>query len=92
MRAVSLYTIAGLAVTISAAPSKQWNIGQEVPTTSGKVRGRAATRVGYEEVSEYVGIPFAHPPQGALRWMPPKTFKSDGAIDATKWVYTVLLA
>jgi cholinesterase len=43
-------------------------------------------RVGYEQVSEYVGIPFAHPPQGALRWMPPKAFKSDGVIDATKWV------
>src|ERR1700712_4648967 len=92
MRTVSLYTLAALAVTISAVPSKkQWAVGQEVLTTSGKVKGRPATRPGYEGVSEYVGIPYAHPPQGALRWMPPKAFRSDGAIDATKWVCTFLL-
>jgi hypothetical protein len=67
MRAVSLYTLAVLAVAISAVPSKQWAVGQEVPTTSGKVKGRPATRPGFEEVSEYVGIPYAHPPQDALK-------------------------
>ncbi|QDS74501.1 hypothetical protein FKW77_007054 [Venturia effusa] len=74
-----------LTVTTSAASSKQWAVGQQVSTTSGKVKGRAATRAGYEEVSEYVGIPFAHPPQGPLRWMPPKPLKSDELVDATKW-------
>jgi carboxylesterase type B len=92
MHVVSLYVLVILASTVLGAPSKQWAIGQEVPTTSGKVKGRPATRVGYEEVSEYVGIPYAHPPQGPLRWMPPKAFKSDRAIDATKWVCKISLA
>ncbi|TID21650.1 acetylcholinesterase precursor [Venturia nashicola] len=87
MRIVSFYSVSLslLVVTISAALQEQWTVGQEVSTTSGKVKGRSATRAGYQEVSEYVGIPFAHPPQGALRWAPPKPFKSDGPIDATKW-------
>jgi hypothetical protein len=63
-----------------------WTVGQEVKTTSGVVKGRFATRPGFSDVSEYVGVPYAYPPQGELRWMPPKPFESNGTIDATKWV------
>lgn len=92
MRIASFSTVSlsVLAATVSAV--EQWTVGQEVPTTSGKVKGRAAVRPGYQEVSEYVGIPYAHVPSGPLRWAPPKAFKSDGAIDAIKWVCTKLFA
>jgi hypothetical protein len=76
------------ALVVGANAATTWTVGQEVKTTSGIVHGRAATRPGYSDVSEYVGIPFAHPPVGELRWMPAEPFVSNGKIDATKWVGT----
>lgn len=46
-----------------------WNIGQTVSTTSGPVQGHAASDAS--QVSEYLGIPFAQPPTGRLRFEPP---------------------
>lgn len=46
-----------------------WTVGQPVTTKSGAVRG-AASRVR-PEVSAYLGIPFAQPPTGQRRFMPP---------------------
>jgi hypothetical protein len=59
--------------------------GQLVKTTSGAIVGRASSwRPG---VSEYLGIPFAAPPVGELRWAPPQAFKGAGrTIEATKYV------
>ncbi|KAF2667130.1 alpha/beta-hydrolase [Microthyrium microscopicum] len=75
--------LAAAIACVNAAPA--WTIGQEVKTSSGAVKGRAATRPGFSDVSEYVGIPYAAPPVGDLRWMPPKSFTAAGPIDATKW-------
>jgi hypothetical protein len=77
--------LADIALFATAFASPTWTVGQEVQTTSGKVKGGTAERAGYFEVSQYVGIPYAEPPQGTLRWMPPKPFKSNGTIDGTKW-------
>jgi cholinesterase len=56
--------------TSSAAP---FDIGQKVQTTSGTVLGHAST--WQPQVSEYLGIPYAIPPLGPLRFAAPKPFK-----------------
>jgi hypothetical protein len=89
MRAISLFTKLALAAATVATPFEQWIPGQEVQTSSGKVKGQPATRPGFSGVSQYVGIPYAEPPVGALRWAPPKPFKSSGSIDGTKWVCVI---
>ncbi|OGM43972.1 hypothetical protein ABOM_007988 [Aspergillus bombycis] len=58
-----------------------WIVGQPVPTTSGLVIGHAAADAS--EVSEYVGIPYAQPPLGNLRFQPPVAYHGDGNINAT---------
>lgn len=70
---------------VSAVVARDWTPGQIVKTTSGAVKGQAATRPGFNQVSEYVGIPFAEPPVGSLRWLKAKAFKSNGSINATVW-------
>jgi hypothetical protein len=62
--------ISGYALYISVASA--WKVGQEVITTSGPVSGHAATL--FNDVSEYLAIPFAAPPVNDLRFMPPKDF------------------
>ena len=66
-----LLFVAGTCVSASPPPgyASGWQVGQEVSTTSGRVKGHAATWAGNEEVSEYLGIPYATPPLGALRFV-----------------------
>ncbi|KAF2431719.1 alpha/beta-hydrolase [Tothia fuscella] len=61
-----------------------WKIGNAVKTTSGTVIGQAS---GWKsEVSEYLGIPFAKPPQDDLRWTAPQAITDDSkVINATKY-------
>jgi cholinesterase len=72
-----------IALTGFASLAASWSIGQEVKTTSGLITGRASDWV--PEVSEYLGIPFAEPPVGNLRFAAPKPFKSNKTITATKF-------
>jgi hypothetical protein len=65
---------------------RQWKAGQGVKTASGFVQGRAAQN--RTEVSEYLGIPFAKPPIGDLRWAAPVKFSGTGNINATAYVST----
>lgn len=58
--------------------------GAPVKTTSGTVRGRRANNA--TTVSEYLGIPFAQPPVGDLRFAPPVKYTSNRRIDGTKFV------
>jgi hypothetical protein len=74
-----------LIFSVSAVVARDWTPGQSVKTSSGTVKGRAAGRPGYNQVSEYVGIPFAVPPVGSLRWTKATAFKSDVNIDGTVW-------
>lgn len=55
-------------------------VGAPIKTTSGIVTGRSARdRI---DVSEYLGIRYAHPATGKRRFQPPVAFHSDKAFDA----------
>ncbi|KAF2402642.1 alpha/beta-hydrolase [Trichodelitschia bisporula] len=68
----SLYLIPLLAALASA-----WEIGQTVPTTSGTITGHAST--WKLNVSEYLGVPYAQPPLGPLRWAAPVALRTPSA-------------
>jgi hypothetical protein len=62
-----------------------WTVGQAVGTSSGTIIGHAATN--RTAVSEYLGIPFAQPPLGNLRFAAPVPFKGNGSsITAAQYV------
>jgi cholinesterase len=67
----------------SAVAAQSWTAGQVVDTISGKVKGQASP--WKPEVSEYLGIPFAQPPVGSLRFAAPKLFTSSAVVNATKF-------
>ncbi|WYZ44121.1 hypothetical protein EsH8_VII_000557 [Colletotrichum jinshuiense] len=57
-----------------------WTVGQAIETSSGRIIGHAASNA--TEVSEYLGIPFAQPPVGSLRFQPPVQYKGTSIINA----------
>jgi hypothetical protein len=61
-----------------------WTVGQTVQTTSGPVNGHAASND--PQVSEYLGIPFAQPPIGDLRFAPPQKYSGNSTINGTNYV------
>ncbi|KAF2402559.1 alpha/beta-hydrolase [Trichodelitschia bisporula] len=73
--------LAALAAQLAEAQSS-WAVGQGVRTRSGfTVTGRKGRLA--PEVSEYLGVPYAAPPVGNLRWKPPQPYKGNGTIKAT---------
>jgi cholinesterase len=60
-----------------------WQIGEQVKTSSGPVVGHASS--WQPDVSEYLGIPYAVPPVGPLRWTPPRAFTGNRVIQADKF-------
>ena len=81
--AVLVLTAPTLAAGSSTNPFAQ-DVGKPVKTSSGTVVGHAATI--RNQVSEYLGIPFAKPPLGKLRFAAPQRFKGNGTINASKYV------
>jgi para-nitrobenzyl esterase len=75
---------AGLtAVTASAAPVRHHGTAKApvVATASGRVRGTTAGTI-----DEFLGLPYAAPPVGALRWRPPRpAARWKGVRDATQF-------
>jgi hypothetical protein len=63
---------------------KKWSVGQAVETTSGIIIGHAAPVL--TNVSEYLGIPYAKPPTGKLRFAKPHPFYGDKKINASSFV------
>ncbi|KAK4233547.1 Alpha/Beta hydrolase protein [Achaetomium macrosporum] len=63
----------------SACRPPRWTVGQTVQTTSGPVEGHAASVAS--GVSEYLGIPYAQPPVGSLRFRPPVRYNGTKKID-----------
>jgi carboxylesterase type B len=75
------------AVTAAHPPS--WGPGPAqhdqltVQTTSGSVHGKINST--YPNVRQFLGIPFAQPPLGDLRWAPPQPLSQpDAKIEATE--------
>lgn len=62
----------------------EWAVGQTVNTTSGFIRGHGASNLTH--VSEYLGIPYAEPPIGDLRFQPPVILARRDTLDASKFV------
>jgi Carboxylesterase family len=80
MRVVQSILVLGLHTAFAWA----WEIGQTVQTASGFVHGQNATKA--PGVSEYLGIPYAQPPVGPLRFAPPVPYSGSGSINATQFV------
>jgi para-nitrobenzyl esterase len=87
---LSAAAIAGLAVAsvpVLAANGNgngsNGNGGLTVSTGDGPVRGFVKNGV-----SQFLGIPYAAPPVGALRWMPPAPPAHHALLDATKFANT----
>jgi para-nitrobenzyl esterase len=82
LRVVLGVAAAGLGTGLTALPARaQIQQGILITTTGGQVQGHlnGATR-------EFLGIPFAAPPVGALRWRPPAPPASwNGVLDAATY-------
>jgi cholinesterase len=94
MRTFSKLYLVSLALqwaSVLAAPALQdrtaqieWVVGQPVQTSSGLLIGQPAK--GAPNVSEYLGIPYARPPIGNLRFTAPKKYEGTGNITARFFV------
>jgi len=89
MQIFTVFTALSLLPFAWASPQYQrkqsnYTIGQVVATSSGPVTGHAATY--YSEVSEYFGIPYAHPPVGDLRFEAPVKFTGSAALNGSVFV------
>ena len=81
----------GLAAGLAWAESQSlharqsnWTIGQTVRTDSGPVIGHAASNAS--GVSEYLGIPYAQPPVGNLRFAAPVRYAGSTTINGSAFV------
>jgi cholinesterase len=73
-----------LSLNLAFSVKAQWDVGQEVKTTSGLIKGHASKT--YPEVSEYLGVRFGQTTGGENRFMPPKRYDGTGKIDASSFV------
>ena len=81
---VSLYAVLHLLGLALGHPSGGPGHGSlTVSTSSGKIHGKIDS--GLPNVAQYLGIPFAKPPIGDLRWAAPQPLSQpDAQIEATK--------
>ena len=78
----SFITVPIFVAKIVAGPA--FEVGQVVQTDSGPISGHAASQA--TNVSEYLGIPFAEPPVGNLRFAAPVRYQSTGqTINASEY-------
>ncbi|KAF5879482.1 putative carboxylesterase protein [Botrytis fragariae] len=88
---LSILSISAIAVSANASAlleSRQsnWTVGQTVQTSSGPVDGHPS--LNNSQVSEYLGIPFAKPPVGDLRFAAPVAYNGTTTINGTNFGYT----
>jgi para-nitrobenzyl esterase len=80
----SLFAAGVLSTSVMAVDENNGEEGPVVQTAKGPVRGFVK-----DGVYEFLGIPYAAPPVGALRWMPPQPVKHwDEPLNATRFANT----
>ncbi|KAH7360273.1 Alpha/Beta hydrolase protein [Rhexocercosporidium sp. MPI-PUGE-AT-0058] len=85
--ACALAALAWTATATTPSGDSNWHVGQTVRTSSGSVQGHAAKDSPL--VSEYLGIPYAKPPVGELRWAAPESLDTSAAtINGSKFGYS----
>jgi carboxylesterase type B len=77
-----LLTLATAGLALGAALEPRFIVGQTVQTNNGPITGQAASVAN--QVSEYLGIPFAQPPLGNLRFAAPVKYSGNTALTATR--------
>lgn len=88
-------SIASISLLATAFPvwsqqvSKVQSVGASVWTSSGLIVGHAAPQ--RSNVSEYLGIPYATPPTGDLRFARPVAYHSNSTVCASAYVSEVLV-
>jgi len=89
MRLLHSFGLSLLAASVTASPQTQQS-GQNntrsltVRTTNGLITGHLAGNVS--SVVEFLGIPFAKPPVGELRFAAPQRLNTTAPFVATNWV------
>ncbi|KAN0091824.1 alpha/beta-hydrolase [Hyaloscypha variabilis] len=84
---VLFLTVATVALADSLEQRQSnWTVGQIVQTDSGPVSGHAALNAS--QVSEYLGIPFAAPPVGDLRFAAPQKYTGNSSINGTSFGFS----
>ncbi|CAD6439808.1 c676aaa1-4651-4aa4-8ceb-bae45132be8a [Sclerotinia trifoliorum] len=83
---ISAIAASAKASTLLQCRQSNWTIGQTVQTTSGPVNGHAA--LNESQVSEYLGIPFAKPPLGELRFAAPVAYNGTATVNGTNFGYS----
>nr|POF02479.1 cholinesterase [Quercus suber] len=66
---------------VSREARSGFTVSKPVLTTSGLVHGHPAPNA--VDISEYLGIPYAQPPVGELRFSPPVHYRSFGALNGS---------
>jgi cholinesterase len=89
----SLLAIHSLGALVAAEPAAEfskpeiaWTVGQRVQAAGAVIHGQASK--WQPEVSEYLGIPFAQPPIGDLRFAAPKPIQINGTFVAHKFGFS----
>jgi hypothetical protein len=83
-----LFTFTGISIAQDVSClngiSSDWTVGQVVKTTSGNVKGHAASIS--PTVSEYLGIRYGQPATGHLRFAAPVAYRSTASFSADAYV------
>jgi cholinesterase len=77
---------AAVALGVDNQPlQRRQTAAKTINTTSGLVSGHAASNAS-TKTSEYLGIPYAKPPVGDLRFAPPAAYNGISSINGTSFV------
>ena len=76
-----------LPTTFVVADQSDAQVGVTVQTSSGPVSGHPA--LNRTQVSEYLGIPYAQPPLGDLRFAAPQTYSSSKPLTGASYVRNI---